>query len=128
MKAKYIFIHAQGEIRVDTVFYTVMLGTSSEDQKILQRCQALRFLTSVYFHRYDAAVSDYLCRIAESLFPGVLLPILRLQRATLSGRQFLQLLRSKVFRPSPTPAGYAKTLCQLENSFLNKHSQLWKRS
>ena len=128
MKAKYIFIHAQEEIRVDTVFYTVMLGTSLEDQKILQRCQALRFLTSVYFKRYDAAVSDYICRIAESLFPGVLLPVLRLQRATLNGRQFLQLLRSKVFLPSPTPVGFGKTLCQLENSFLHKHAQLWKRS
>lgn len=128
MKAKYIFIHAQGEIRVDTVFYTVMLGSSVEDKKILQRCQALRFLTSVYFKRYDAAVSDYLYRIAESLFPGVLLPVLRLQRATLTGRQFLHLLKSHVFRPSPTPAGLAKTLCQLETSFLHTHSQLWKRS
>ena len=128
MKAKYIFIHAQDEIRVDTVFYTVMLGSSVEDKKILQRCQALRFLTSVYFQRYDAAVSDYICRIAESLFPGVLLPVLRLLRSTLNGRQFLQLLRSNVFLPSPTPVGFATTLCQLETSFLHKHSRLWKRS
>lgn len=127
MKAKYIFIHADAEITTETVFYTVMLGQSKEDKAILAQCQSLRFLTSCYFQRYSADVSNYLCRIAESLFPGVTLPLLRLQRQVVNGREFKRILQTKVFNVQPSTPGIAQTLCQLEPMFYHKHTQLWNR-
>lgn len=124
MKTRYTFIHSVGAITTDTVFYTVMLGTSQEDKAILRKSQSLRFTTDCYFQPYTQDVATFVRRIAESLYPDVTFPLLRLNHQVLNGRQFRQLLEQKVFTKQPSPKGTAHTLCQLESIFHYKHPRL----
>lgn len=127
MKAKYILIHETEAITPDTVFYTVYIGDSDYGRRLLDRCNALLFLTDYYFHRWDAATADFIGRVAASLFPGVELPLLRLRRQVWTERDLARFLRTSLL-PTSKPSGtLSSMLCQLDSAFYAKHNKLWNR-
>lgn len=127
MKAKYIFSHETGAITTETVFYTVYIGDSAYGQRLLQRCQALTFSTNYFFAKADAKTSEFLLNVAQSLYPGVTLPLLRLNTVQLSEREFSKLLTQKVFRRETSSQNSCAMLCQLDSQFYAAHHSLWNR-
>lgn len=127
MKAKYIFSHETGAITTETVFYTVYIGDSAYGQRLLQRCQALTFSTNYFFAKADAKTSEFLLNVAQSLYPGVTLPLLRLNTVQLSEREFSKLLTQKVFRRETSSQNSCVMLCQLDSQFYAAHHTLWSR-
>ena len=127
MKAKYIFSQETGAITKDTVWYTVYIGDSDYGQRLLKRCQALQFITDYFFAKYDSVTADYLLKVAASLFPGVTLPLLRLQHVQLTERQFSRMLSERVFNRHNTSHSTCDMLCKLDSQFYSNHSALWNR-
>lgn len=126
MKAKYIFSHETGAITKDTVFYTVLIGDSDYGRRLLKRCQALTFLTDCFFAKVDSNTSDYLYKVAQSLFPGVTLPLLRLQHVQLTERQFSRMLTQHFFHRDKSSRSSCDMLCQLDTRFYTNHRKLWR--
>lgn len=127
MKAKYIFSCETGAITTETVFYTVYIGDSVYGQRLLQRCQALTFSTNYFFAKADAKTSEFLLNVAKSLYPGVTLPLLRLNTVHISEREFSRLLTQKVFKRATPSQNSCAMLCQLDSQFYAAHHTLWSR-
>lgn len=127
MKAKYIFSHETGAITKDTVFYTVYIGDSDYGRRLLKRCQALQFLTDYFFAKYNESTADFLQKVADSLFPGVTLSLLRLRHERLTERQFSRMLSDGVFNRHNETTATCSMLCQLDTRFYSNHHNQWNR-
>lgn len=107
MKTRYIFIHCEKELTPETVFYDVWVSSSQQQQRDLRFLQSLSFSTHFYFKRYDDQAAMFKRRVAESLFPGVLMPLLELKTCSLSVSEARALVRSGYFGESFLPKGHS---------------------
>lgn len=126
MKAKYIFVHETGAITTETVFYHVFIGNSDYGRRLLKRCQALQFIPGCFFSKADAATSDFLLKVAESLFPGVTLPLMRMKSVLLTEREFSKMINERFFHRNVTSPNCCDMLCRLDSRFYTNHRAIWK--
>lgn len=112
MKAKFIFIHAASVITKSTVFYTVMIGHSQQDQRDLRFFQSLTFNTDYYFRKFSTDVHNFLMRINDNLFPGSTKMMLSLSSVTPA--ELRSMVLSGRFSLAPLPAGYTYFRSQLD--------------
>lgn len=128
MKTRFDFCHCVGLLGPDTKFVAVWFGSSKRDQRILKRLEPLRFRRDVFFQKHSAKVADFLYRVAESLYPGCPMPLLRLKHYSMNATEFLRYLDDAELLPSTTNQRVFYTLQQTDPRFYAKTHQLWKRN
>lgn len=117
MKTKYLFCHEAGPLTVDSLFVTVYFGQSQRDKAILSKCQSLRFRRDTFFEPYTSEVAVFLDRVACSLFPGVTLPLLRLNHSVMSATEFQLFVRQALLDHKQQPSGTFANLQHLDVHF-----------
>lgn len=117
MKTRYIFIHCDGTLNTDTIIYYVMVGNSPQEKRDLDFFQSLKFQTSVFFEKDSKEVSDFIQRIAGSLYPGVTCPLLAMYTRSIEPRELRQLILSRTFDSVQLPKGYSYTRENLDPKF-----------
>lgn len=114
MKTKYLFIYAPGVITHDTVIYTVMIGTSKQDCKILRFLESLSFNHDYYFRKYDNEAAEFVYRIKESFLPPGRIMSDTPPRRTVSAKEIKKAILDGLFSHKPLPRGYYYTATQID--------------
>ena len=125
MKTRYILIHCEKELTPETVFYDVWVGSSQQQQRDLRFLQTLSFSPNFYFKRYDDQAAIFKRRVAESLFPGVLMPMLELKNCSLSVSEARALVRSGYFGKTFLPKGHSDFRCKHDVKFNAKMTVIY---
>lgn len=117
MKTRYIFIHCDEELKPDTIIYYVMVGNSPQDKRDLDFFQSLKFQTSVFFEKDSKEVSDFVQRIAASLYPGVTCPLLAMYTRSVEPKKLRKMILSRTFDSIQLPKGFSYTRENLDPKF-----------
>lgn len=114
MKTKYLFIYAPKVITHDTVIYTVMIGTSKQDCRILRFLQSLSFNHDYYFRKYDNEAAEFVYRIKKSFLPPGRIMSDTPPRRTVSAKEIRKAILDGLFSHKPLPRGYYYTATQID--------------
>lgn len=120
MKQRYLFIFAKGQIKPDTTIYSVWFGNNQRDREVLKWCQRLRFLHDYYFQKDCDEVSEFVHKVAASLFPGRIMPLLAMHTETITPAQLKRFVQQHFAEVQPELCGYSKQRAQIDFHFLTK--------
>lgn len=123
MKSRFIFIHCAGELTADVTVYKVPFGTSRRDKSLLSWFSELAKSTDYYFQRESPEVANYIYRLAQSMFPDAVLPVLYLSTLVVTPSLLKKWIQTG-FYPRPTqPRGTSAQLSQLDTHFYIKNKR-----
>lgn len=99
MKRIYYFCECAAELQQRTPFYQVAFGGSRHDALCLQFVADYARANDCYFKMRNAESDEFICRVAESLFPGGdVSPLHSLNLLRIDCRGLVRLLRDGAAR------------------------------
>lgn len=121
MKHRYIFIWSKGAIKPDTTIYYAWFGSNRRDRELLKWCVRLVFLQDYYFKKDCDEVTEFVHKIAASLFPDKTMPLLAMHTETISPVQLKRFVLQNFAEQQPERCGYSKLRAHLDYKFLTKN-------
>lgn len=94
MKTKYLFCLAEHEITRDTLFVSVYVGKSLQDNRDANFIASLSMCTQFLWHQYSTADATFLVNVAKSLYPDEQHPVNLIPQVTLQVGELRRLLKS----------------------------------